>query len=59
MMPIEPQSPAKHRLTVIFAGEDEGGYHVLRPTLAGCHAQTGQNSKNSDMAARGFPLSRE
>ncbi len=59
MMPIEQQNPAQHRFTVTPGREDEGGYHVFCPTLRGCHAQTEQNSKNSDMAARGFPLSRE
>jgi len=58
-MPIQQQNPAKHRFTVIFAREDEGGYQVFCPTLPGCHTQTGQNSKNYDMAMRGFPLSRE
>jgi len=28
-----------HRFTVIFEKEDVGGYHVLCPTLPGCHTQ--------------------
>ncbi len=39
-MPIEPQNPAKHRFTVIFEREDEGGYHVFCSTLPGCHTQS-------------------
>jgi predicted RNase H-like HicB family nuclease len=30
----------KHRFTVIFEKEDEGGYHVFCPTLPGCHTQS-------------------
>jgi predicted RNase H-like HicB family nuclease len=29
-----------HRFTVIFEKEDQGGYHVFCPTLAGCHTQS-------------------
>ena len=29
-----------HRFTVIFEKEEEGGYHVLCPTLPGCHTQS-------------------
>jgi predicted RNase H-like HicB family nuclease len=29
----------KHRFTVIFEREDEGGYHVFCPALPGCHSQ--------------------
>jgi predicted RNase H-like HicB family nuclease len=29
---------ARH-FTVIFAKEDEGGYHVFCPVLPGCHSQ--------------------
>jgi predicted RNase H-like HicB family nuclease len=28
------------RFTVIFEKEDEGGYHVFRPALPGCHTQS-------------------
>jgi hypothetical protein len=59
MMPIEQQNPAQHRFTVTSGREDKGCYHVFCPTLPGCHAQAEQNSKNSGMAMRGFPLSRE
>jgi predicted RNase H-like HicB family nuclease len=30
----------KHRFTVIFEKEDEGGYHAFCPTLPGCHTQS-------------------
>jgi predicted RNase H-like HicB family nuclease len=36
----ELRTPVKHRFTVIFEKEDEGGYHVFCPTLPGCHTQS-------------------
>lgn len=39
-MTVEQQHNATHRFTVIFEKEDEGGYHVLCPTLPGCHTQS-------------------
>ncbi len=30
----------KHRFTVIFEKEDEGGYHVFCPALPGCHTRS-------------------
>ena len=47
MMPIEPQNPAKHRFTVIFAREDEGGYHVFCP--AAKQNPQGLKCANSDV----------
>jgi len=29
-----------YRFTAIFEKEDDGGYHVLCPTLPGCHTQS-------------------
>jgi len=29
-----------HRFAVIFAKEEEGGYHFFCPTLPGCHTQS-------------------
>ena len=34
------QNSTKHRFTVIFEKEAEGGYHVLCPTLPDCHTQS-------------------
>ncbi len=39
-MSDKQQNPTKHRFTVIFEKEDEGGYHVFCPTLPGCHTQS-------------------
>jgi len=39
-MPVLQQNSMKHRFTVIFEKEDEGGYHVFCPTLPGCHTQS-------------------
>jgi predicted RNase H-like HicB family nuclease len=39
-MPVRQQSRVKHRFTVIFEREAEGGYHVFCPTLPGCHTQS-------------------
>ena len=39
-MPAQRQHSTKHRFTVIFEKEDEGGYHVFCPTLPGCHTQS-------------------
>ncbi|HUI40519.1 MAG TPA: type II toxin-antitoxin system HicB family antitoxin [Terriglobia bacterium] len=39
-MPGSQEHPAKHRFTVIFEKEEEGGYHVFCPTLPGCHTQS-------------------
>src|SRR5437899_10338481 len=36
----EPEMNIKHRFTVIFEKEDEGGYHVFCPALPGCHTQS-------------------
>jgi len=30
----------KHRFTVIFEKEEEGGYHIFCPALPGCHTQS-------------------
>jgi len=30
----------KHRFTVIFEKEEEGGYHVFCPALPGCRTQS-------------------
>ncbi len=35
----------KHRFTVIFEKEDEGGYHVFCPALPGCHTQSETQEK--------------
>jgi predicted RNase H-like HicB family nuclease len=51
-MPVEQQHGARHRFTVIFEKEDEGGYHVFCPTLPGCHTQ-------SETVEEGIPLIRE
>jgi len=39
-MPIEQRHGMVHRFTVIFEKENDGGYHVFRPTLPGCHTQS-------------------
>ncbi len=48
-MPIKQQNPAKHRFTVIFEREDEGGYHVFCPAVAK------QNPKSLQYANHALP----
>jgi predicted RNase H-like HicB family nuclease len=36
----KPEMNMKHRFTVIFEKENEGGYHVFCPALPGCHTQS-------------------
>src|SRR5487761_764486 len=40
LMSALQRNSMKHRFTVIFEKEDEGGYHVFCPTLPGCHSQS-------------------
>ena len=37
---LRGNGPVKHRFTVVFEKEEEGGYHVFCPTLPGCHTQS-------------------
>jgi predicted RNase H-like HicB family nuclease len=39
-MPAQRADSSRHRFTVIFEKENEGGYHVFCPALPGCHTQS-------------------